>query len=116
MDKKNHLLTKLRKNPWFKLLTNIYVAIGLFFVFWMVFLDTNSLLIYLNLEQKLSDLERQKASLEQSIAQDKRTLKQLSDSVQLERYARERYLMKRKNEDIYLIELVDSLDKLNNTK
>lgn len=82
----------------------------------MVFLDTNSLLIYLNLEQKLSDLERQKVSLEQSIVHDKRTLKQLSDSVQLERYARERYLMKRKNEDIYLIEYADSLGEINTTK
>lgn len=76
----------------------------------MVFLDTNSLLIYLNLERKLSDLERQKASLEQDIAQDKLILQQLSDSVQLERYARERYLMKKKNEDVYLIEYTKNTD------
>ena len=35
-------MKKLRENPWFKLLTNVYALIGLFFVIWMVFLDTNS--------------------------------------------------------------------------
>ncbi len=103
-------MKKLRENPWFKLATNIYALIGLFFVIWMVFLDTNSLLIYLNLERKLSELERQKASLEHDIAQDKRILMQLNDSIEVERYARERYLMKRKNEDVYLIEFRDSVN------
>lgn len=103
-------MKKLRENPWFKLVTNIYALIGLFFVIWMVFLDTNSLLIYLNLERKLSELERQKASLAQDIAEDKRILLQLNDSIEVERYARERYLMKKKNEDVYLIEFSDSVN------
>jgi cell division protein DivIC len=103
-------MKKLRENPWFKLLTNIYALIGLFFVIWMVFLDTNSLLIYLNLERKLSELERQKASLAKDIEEDKRILLQLNDSIEVERYARERYLMKKKNEDVYLIEFSDSVN------
>lgn len=102
-------MKKLRENPWFKIATNVYALIGLFFVFWMVFLDTNSLLIYLNLEQKLSELEQQKAALERDIATDKKTLFQLNDSIKLERYAREKYNMKRKNEDVYLIEYADSV-------
>lgn len=103
-------MKKLLENPWFKLLTNIYALIGLFFVIWMVFLDTNSLLIYLNLERKLSELERQKASLAKDIEEDKRILLQLNDSIEVERYARERYLMKKKNEDVYLIEFSDSVN------
>lgn len=106
-------MKKLLKNPWFKLATNLYAVIGLFFVFWMVFLDSNSLLIYFNLECKLAELERQKNTLEESIALDKKTLNQLNDSIEMERYARERYLMKRKNEDIYLIEYIDSIKKEN---
>ena len=102
-------MKKLRENPWFKIATNVDALIGLFFVFWMVFLDTNSLLIYLNLEQKLSELEQQKAALERDIATDKKTLLQLNDSIELERYAREKYNMKRKNEDVYLIEYADSV-------
>jgi len=53
-------MKKLFKNPWFKLATNLYALIGVFFVVWMVFLDSNSLLIYFSLERKLSELERQK--------------------------------------------------------
>lgn len=102
-------MKKIRENPWFKLVTNIYALIGVFFVIWMVFLDTNSLLIYLNLERKLSDLERQKVVLEQDIEKDKKTLLLLNDSIERERYAREQYFMKRKNEDVYLIEYADSL-------
>ena len=103
-------MKKLRENPWFKLATNVYALIGIFFVIWMVFLDTNSMMIYLSLEKKLSELERQKISLEQDIETDKKTLMQLSDSIALERYARERYLMKRKNEDVYLIKYADSIN------
>ncbi|MGB0274928.1 MAG: FtsB family cell division protein [Flavobacteriaceae bacterium] len=102
-------MKKIRENPWFKLATNVYALIGLFFVIWMVFLDTNSLLIYLNLERKLTALEQQKANLERDIATDKKTLLQLNDSIELERYAREKYNMKRKNEDVYLIEYADSI-------
>lgn len=102
-------MKKIRENPWFKLATNIYALIGVFFVIWMVFLDTNSLLIYLNLERKLSDLERQKVVLEQDIEKDKKTLLLLNDSIERERYAREQYFMKRTNEDVYLIEYTDSL-------
>lgn len=103
-------MKKIRENPWFKLATNVYALIGIFFVIWMVFLDTNSVMIYLSLEKKLSELERQKISLEKDIEKDKKTLIQLSDSIAMERYARERYLMKRKNEDVYLIEYADSIN------
>jgi len=102
-------MKKIRENPWFKLATNVYALIGVFFVIWMMFLDTNSLLIYLNLERKLSDLERQKAVLEKDIEKDKKTLLLLNDSIERERYAREQYFMKRKNEDVFLIEYTDSL-------
>lgn len=106
-------MKKLRENPWFKLATNIYALIGVFFVIWMIFLDTNSLLIYLNLEQKLDELQRQKAVLKNDIENDKKTLMLLNDSIQRERYARERYFMKRKNEDVYIIEFADSLNSSN---
>ena len=103
-------MKKLFKNPWFKLATNLYAVIGVSFIFWMVFLDSNSLLIYFNLESKLSELERQKSNLQESIALDRKTLTQLNDSIEVERYARERYLMKRKNEDGYLIEYTDTIN------
>jgi cell division protein DivIC len=37
-------------------------------------------------------------------------IKNLQDSLQLERFAREKYLMKKENEDIYIIEF-DTIKK-----
>ena len=103
-------MKKLFKNPWFKLATNLYALIGIFFIVWMVFLDSNSLLIYFNLENKLTELKRQKSTLEENIDLDRQTLLQLSDSTEMERYARERYLMKKSNDDVYLIEYADTIN------
>ena len=103
-------MKKLFKNPWFKLATNLYALIGIFFIVWMVFLDSNSLLIYFNLKNKLTELKRQKSTLEENIDLDRQTLLQLSDSTEMERYARERYLMKKSNEDVYLIEYADTIN------
>ena len=103
-------MKKLFKNPWFKLATNLYALIGIFFIVWMVFLDSNSLLICFNLENKLTELKRQKSTLEENIDLDRQTLLQLSDSSEMERYARERYLMKKSNEDVYLIEYADTIN------
>ena len=103
-------MKKLFKNPWFKLATNPYALIGIFFIVWMVFLDSNSLLIYFNLENKLTEIKRQKSTLEENIDLDRQTLLQLSDSTEMERYARERYLMKKSNEDVYLIEYADTIN------
>ena len=73
-------MKKLFKNPWFKLATNLYALIGIFFVVWMVFLDSNSLLIYFSLERKLSEIERQKTTLEKSIDLDRQTLLDMGTS------------------------------------
>jgi len=39
----------------------------------------------------------------------KKVLKRLSDPEELEKFAREQYYLKKKNEEIYLIEFEDSL-------
>jgi hypothetical protein len=44
------------------------------------------------------------------IAEDKATIDKLGDSLQLERFAREQYLMKKENEDIYIVEF-DTIKK-----
>lgn len=44
------------------------------------------------------------------IEEDQETIKKLKDSLELERYAREKYLMKKDNEDVYIIEF-DTLKK-----
>lgn len=102
-------LKKLRKKKWFGLLTNMYVLVLTVFVIWMLFFDTNSLLIHLELRREIKKLEKQQEFLKQEIANDKKILEKLSDPEELEKFAREHYYLKKNNEEIYIIEYEDSL-------
>ena len=102
-------LKELRKKKWFKLMTNMYILVLTIFVIWMAFFDTNSLLIHLELRREIKKLEEQKEFLKGEIEKDKKVLETLSDKEELEKFAREKYYMKKDNEEIFLIEYEDSL-------
>nr|WP_298999338.1 septum formation initiator family protein [uncultured Allomuricauda sp.] len=102
-------LKELKQKKWFKLMTNMYILVLTIFVIWMAFFDTNSLLIHLELRKEIKKLERQKEFLEGEISKDQKVLEKLSDSSELEKFAREKYYMKKENEEIFLIEYEDSL-------
>lgn len=102
-------LKSLRKKKWFGIVTNVYVLVLTVFVIWMMFFDTNSLLIHLELKKEINKLEKQKEFLKEEISKDKKVLDNLSDKKELEKFAREKYYLKKKNEEIYLIEYEDSI-------
>lgn len=85
------------------------MLILLIFLVWMLFFDGNSYLIHRELNQEKNKLEGNKAYFSKEIRQDKAQIKMLEDSVQLERFAREEYFMKKENEEIYIIEYEDSI-------
>lgn len=103
---------KLKKKRWFGILTNLYVLVLTVFVIWMVFFDTNSLLIHLELKKEIKKLEKQQEYLREEIAKDKKIIDKLSDPAELEKFAREQYYLKKKDEEIYLIEYEDSLKNI----
>lgn len=70
----------------------------------MLFFDENSYLIHRKFNNEIEDLESTISFYQDKIAKDKETIKKLQDSLELERFAREKYLMKKENEDIYIIE------------
>ena len=94
----------LKENKIFKFFTNIFVLIVLVFAVWMTFFDENSYLVHREFNKEIDELEKTIKFYEDRIKEDKNTIKKLQDSLELERFAREKYLMKKKNEDIYLIE------------
>lgn len=102
-------LKELKKKKWFSIASNTYVIVLTIFVIWMVFFDTNSLLIHLELQKEIRKLEKQQEFLRQEIAKDKEIIRTLSDPAEREKFAREKYYMKRDKEEIYLIEYEDSL-------
>ncbi|WP_026914811.1 FtsB family cell division protein [Christiangramia portivictoriae] len=102
-------LKDLRKKRWFRFISNKYVLISIIFIGWMFFLDTNSWFIHHELDVEIEELQRNKSYYQEEIAKDKAIIEDLQDSVQLERFARQKYYMKRPNEDIYIIEY-DTID------
>ncbi|MBM1106708.1 septum formation initiator family protein [Aurantibacter crassamenti] len=100
----------LKKKKWFSLLTNMYVLVLSAFVIWMVFFDTNSLLIHLELRKQIKGLEKTQQFLKEEIANDKKIIEKLSDPEEMEKFAREQYYLKKKEEEIFLIEYEDSLN------
>ena len=92
-----------------KYLKNIFVIIFIVFSVWMLFIDSNSLLIHHELNEDISDLEDEKEYYNKEIEKDKKAIKELSTDEGIEKLAREKYYMKKDNEDIYIIEYEDSL-------
>ncbi|WP_425077035.1 FtsB family cell division protein [Psychroserpens sp. S379A] len=92
-----------------KYLKNIFVIIFIVFSVWMLFIDSNSLMIHHELNEDISDLEDEKEYYRKEIEKDKKAIKELSTEDGIEKLAREKYYMKKDNEDIYIIEYEDSL-------
>ena len=93
-----------KDKPWFKFLSNKYVWVLLFFSSWMIFLDNYSYFDHRILDKQIEDLEDNAAYYKEEIKEDKENIKQLNNSEQIEKYAREKYYMKKDSEDIYIIE------------
>ena len=85
-------------------LKNKYFIVGFLFIIWIVFLDENNLVL---LNQQQSNLEKNQEiidSLENEISEMEDKLERLNnDQKELEKFARENFLMKKENEDIIII-------------
>lgn len=101
---------EFKAQKWVKFVSKTYVLVLTAFVIWMVFFDTNSALIHLELRGEIDKLEKEKEFLKQEIEKDKKALEKLSTKDGLEKYAREKFYMKKENEEVYLIEYEDSVN------
>jgi cell division protein FtsB len=81
------------------------------FAIWMLFFDSNSWFIHNELNNDIEALEEEKKFYKKEIEKDKKEIKKLSSDEGLEKYGREKYRMKKKDEEIYLIEYEDSIAK-----
>ncbi len=105
-------MSSYKDKPWFRFLSNKYIWVLLFFTTWMVFLDNYSYFDHRFLDKQIEELEANKTYYQEEIKKDKENIKLLKDPNHIEKYAREKYYMKKENEDIYLIEFEgDTLKK-----
>lgn len=86
-------------------LKNKYFLTAIGFTVWILFFDARDFITsHFREKGELQKLEKSKKYYEQQIAATKQELDQLrTNPAVLEKYAREKYLMKRDNEDLFLI-------------
>ncbi len=88
----------------FKFLKNKFIITSLVFLVWMTAVDRNSFIVQYKLHRELNDLRLKKTYYITEIDKDKNALHDITTNIKtLERFGREKYLMKKDNEDIFLI-------------
>jgi cell division protein DivIC len=105
----------IKNSGWFKFVSNKYVLVTLFFIVWMLFLDNYSWYNSRVLNRQIDEMEDNKRYYQDEINKDNKSIKLLKNPDQIEKYAREKYFMKRDSEDIYIIEYEGEIKDTRNT-
>ena len=99
MDRIQDIIKKLPKP-----LRNKYLILFLLFILWVVFIDDYNLINQSKIKNTVNDLNIQKEFYISEIKSDSTELYKLqNDPAEQERFAREKFLMKKENEDIFII-------------
>lgn len=93
----------------FKISRNKYVISVIAFIVWILFFDRNDLFTQWSRKKELQKLEYSASFYQTEIANTKKDLLDLNNKPAiLEKFAREKFYLKRPNEDIFLVN--DSTD------
>ncbi|UII34833.1 septum formation initiator family protein [Fulvivirga ulvae] len=87
-----------------KITKNFFFLFSFFFLIWMLFIDANDLVSQIKLKNQLETLEDEKAYYLQKIEEVKKDREELLSNDQLlEKFAREKYYMKKESEDLFVV-------------
>jgi len=85
-------------------LKNKYILTISVFTIWMLFFDQNNMVDRLKMTGEIRQLETDLEYYQEEIEKDSTRLHELTtDKENLEKYAREQFLMKKKNEDVFMV-------------
>ena len=71
---------------------------------WILVLDNNNLRVVVSNRMKMKELEKEKSVLKEKIGQVKKERDEVfGNPKMLEKWAREKFMMRRPNEDVYVI-------------
>lgn len=90
--------------PKLKIPKNFYLISGVAFLVWMLFFDSNDIYSQYQLKSKLTELESEKSYYQEKIEEvneDREAL--LNNQELLEKFAREKYYMKKDGEDVFVV-------------
>jgi cell division protein FtsB len=91
-------------NRFLNLFKNKYFLVSTAFLVWMVFFDRNDLFSQFEYHQQVNKLEKERDFYQKETAKVHQDLDELNSSKEkLEKFAREKYLMKKDNEDVFVI-------------
>jgi cell division protein DivIC len=86
-----------------KIFLNRYVIVILLFAVWMTFFDANSMKRQRALNHQVNEIKQMKAFYASEIEKNNKEIEELQTNPEaIEKYAREKYLMKRDTEDVYI--------------
>ena len=86
------------------LLSNKYFLLSTAFVVWMLFFDKNDMLSQYEYRTEVNKLQVEKDFYEKETAHVKKDLEELTTDLNMaEKFAREKYFMKKDNEDVFVI-------------
>jgi cell division protein FtsB len=84
---------------------NKYFLATSLFVVWMLFFDRNDFFTQLERKSELQEIEESKEYFAEKIAEGKKfSMDMRFNADAVEKFVREKYLMKRENEDLFLIQ------------
>ena len=86
------------------LFKNKFFIITIAFIVWMLFFDKNDLVSQYEYHQQVNNLKQERDFYKSETEKVSKDLDELtSDPEKLEKFAREKYLMKKENEDVFVI-------------
>ena len=89
-----------------KIATNKYLLTATCFIVWMIFFDRNDIPQQIHRIQEYRKLQTNEDNMQNLISDTREELKLLkTNPATLEKYAREKYLMKKDNEDLFVVTL-----------
>ena len=108
------VLPFLNSQDFFHLLWGVYLFLNDHFeipvkqvalsILWMLFLDNNDVMSRIRLSRKLNSLENEKEYYQEKIKEVEKDRNELfGDKESIEKFAREKYLMKKETEDIFIV-------------
>lgn len=87
-----------------KVVRNKYFVVTLFFVVWVLFIDTGNLFVWMRDLNTVSAQEQQKQYYKEAILRTDEKLKELeSNKDSLEKFAREQYLFHEADEEVFVL-------------
>jgi cell division protein FtsB len=88
---------------WLRLIRNKYLIVTAFFIVWMAFFDNNNWMYLERLTAEANQKKADRAWYKREIEKVKKEYYEITSSMKaMEKFGREKYFMKRPDEDVYV--------------